>query len=195
MRRVRWAAPQPCVATYAPPGSLKRWLKVTEPAVAESDEARELVGTLRYLTRRLEQTWIPASELVVQAIHGDVRLSNVVQTPDLDTVYLDFGFSALRPRVYDVAYAMVFAYWALNSGQDPGQFDWSHGVAWLHSYEEAAQIRLTTKERRALVPMMASVPLYAAALDGYTEDPVGKLLGRKPFVELSAWLLAHSDVL
>ncbi|HRF50910.1 MAG TPA: phosphotransferase [Anaerolineales bacterium] len=194
LSRVKVAVPQPCVATYAPPSSLRRWLHVTELAVAKSSEARELVATMRRMARLLERHWVPAGDLVVHAIHGDVRLSNVVQTPTRTPVYLDFGFSAIRPRVYDVAYALVFMYWAMRSGETPDEFDWSLVASLLAAYQEAGGTRFTAQERSALLPMMASVPLYAAALDGYTESPIGKLLGRRSFVELSAWLLAHPDV-
>lgn len=194
LSRVKVSVPQPCVATYAPPSSLRRWLHVTESAVAESSEGRELAATLRHLARLLERHWVPAGDLVVHAIHGDVRLSNIVQTPARTTIYLDFGFSAIRPRVYDVAYALVFMYWAMRFGETPDEFDWSIVASLLAAYQEAGGTRFTTQERRALLPMMASVPLYAAALEGYTENPMGKLLGRRSFVELSAWLLAHPDV-
>lgn len=127
-------------------------------------------------------------------IHGDVRLGNIVQTVAESPVYLDFGFAANRPRVYDVAYALVFMVWATRSGNAPEDFHWGWLASLLAVYQESAGIRLTIQERKALLPMMASVPLYAAALDGYTEDPVGKLLGRRSFIKLSAWLLAHPDV-
>ena len=39
------------------------------------------------------------------------------------------------------------------------------------------------------------MPLYAAALDGLTEDPTGKLRARLPFLRLSEWLLAHPSAL
>jgi hypothetical protein len=48
---------------------------------------------------------------------------------------------------------------------------------------------------RALAPYTASGPLYAAALDGFTENPVEKLRSRLPFLRLSAWLLAHPAAL
>lgn len=51
----------------------------------------------------------------------------------------------------------------------------------------------TPAERTALAPYTAAVPLYAAALDGFTEDPAGKLRTRLPFLRLSEWLLAHPE--
>jgi hypothetical protein len=51
------------------------------------------------------------------------------------------------------------------------------------------------EERRALVPYAAAGPLFAAALDGFTEDPAGNLRGRGAFLRLGERLLAHSEAL
>lgn len=59
-------------------------------------------------------------------------------------------------------------------------------------YEAAAHARLTLAERAALLSYTAAVPLYYAALDGFTKNPVGKLRTRLPFLGLSEWLLRHS---
>jgi hypothetical protein len=61
----------------------------------------------------------------------------------------------------------------------------------VKGYEDAEDVRLTPLERTALAPNTASVPLYAAALDGFAEDPAGKLRARLPFLRLSEWLLAR----
>jgi hypothetical protein len=65
----------------------------------------------------------------------------------------------------------------------------------IDAYEAAANVRLIPAERQVLAPYTASVPLYAAALDGFTESPAEKLRARLPFLQLSAWLLAHPAAL
>ena len=89
--------PQPVGAPYAPPGSVRRWLPVTEAAVQGDAEAAEIAQLVRDLTRCLRRHWIPAAALPVHLIHGDVRLSNVRQTPTGEAVYFDCGFLARRP--------------------------------------------------------------------------------------------------
>jgi len=185
------AVPRPLVATYAPPGSLRRWLPVTERAVQGDPEAADVARLLRSLVRQLRGQWLPATELPMQLIHGDVRLSNVCRTVEGRTVYLDFGFLAWRPRAYDLAYALAFMLLALGGHRAPESFAWDRIPELVEGYEAAANLRLTPAEVRALVPYTASVPLCAAALDGFTEDPVGKLRSRLPFLHLSEWLLAH----
>ena len=191
LKAIDMSVPQPAVATYAPPGSLRRWLKVTMPAVSHDPEAVGVACLLDDLVKRLRKCWIPAHELPVQLVHGDVRLSNVCRTAEGNTVYLDFGFLARRPRIHDLAYALAFMLLAQNAAQMPGGIDWQfiHGL--VEEYEQTAQIRLGALEWQALVPTMAAVPLYAAALDGFTEDPAGKLRGRLRFLRLSESLLAH----
>ena len=59
----------------------------------------------------------------------------------------------------------------------------------LDAYEATVHAHLTALERRALLPYTVAVPLFYAALDGFTEDPAGKLRARPPFLRLSEWLL------
>ena len=195
LAQVDLAVPRPLVATYAPPGSLRRWLPVTEHAVRDDPQAAIVAALLRSLVGQLRRQWLPARALPVQFIHGDVRLSNVCRTQAGRTVYFDLGFLAQRPRVYELAYALAFMLLALGAHQVPEDFAWGCVPRLVEAYEAAASVRLTRAERRALAPYTASVPLYAAALDGFTEKPVEKLCARLPFLQLSTWLLAHSGAL
>jgi Ser/Thr protein kinase RdoA (MazF antagonist) len=189
------AVPRPLVATYAPPGSLRRWLPVTERAVQGDPQAAAVARLLRSLVRQLRRQWLPAAALPMQLVHGDVRLSNVCRTVGGRTVYLDLGFLAWRPRVYDLAYATAFMLLALGGQRAPEGFAWDRIPQLVAAYEVAADVRLTPAEVCALGPYTASVPLYAAALDGFTEDPTEKLRSRLPFLHLSEWILAHPAAL
>lgn len=187
--------PRPLVATYAPPGSLRRWLPVLESAVQDDPEASTIARLVHDLVRRLRSRWLPESRLPRHLVHGDVCLRNVCRTPEGKTVYLDFGFLAHRPRIHDLAYSLAFMVRALGGQEAPNHFPWDCVPRLVEAYEAAAHARLTVAERRALVPYTAAVPLYAAALDGFTNDPVGLLRHRLSFLHLSEWLLAHPDTL
>ncbi len=187
--------PRPPLATYAPPSSLRRWLPVTEAAVQGDLEAADIVQFLRGLVRSLQRQWLPASQLPQHLVHGDVRLSNVCQTSEGKTVYFDFGFLAYRPRIHDLAYCLAFMVLALHGHQAPESFAWQCVPQLVEEYEVTANSRLTAAERRVLAPYTAAVPLYAAALDGFTNDPPGQLRKRLPFLRLSEWLLAHPEVM
>jgi Ser/Thr protein kinase RdoA (MazF antagonist) len=189
------AVPRPLVATYAPPSSLRRWLPVTETAVQGDPEAALAARLLRELVQQLQRRWLPATELPMQLVHGDAGLRNVCRIADGRTVYFDFGFLARRPRIHELAYALAFMFLALGAQQAPESFAWEDIPRLVEAYEATAPARLTPAERRALAPYTASIPLYAAALDGFTENPAEKLRSRLPFLQLSAWLLAHPTAL
>jgi Ser/Thr protein kinase RdoA (MazF antagonist) len=195
LSELEMAIPRPLVATYAPPDSLRRWLSVTEKAVQGDEEAVEVARLLHSLVQQLQRRWTPAKELPRQFVHGDIRLSNVCRDGEGRTVYLDFGFLAHRPRIHELGYSLAFMLLAMGAQRTPDNFAWEAIPHLVTEYENAANSRLTAAERRALVAYTAAVPLYAAALDGFTEDPAGKLRSRAPFLQLSAWLLAHPTAL
>jgi Ser/Thr protein kinase RdoA (MazF antagonist) len=182
--------PRPLIATYAPPASLQRWLRVAESAVQDDAEAGDIILWTRDLLNRLRRQWVPASRLPMHLVHGDVRLSNMRRSPDGNTVYLDFGFLAVRPRIHDLAYSIAFMLLALNSHTDPTHA-WQRVPYLLEAYETTAAVPLTALERDALAVYTAAVPLYFAALAGFNNDPVRQLRANLPFLYLSEWLLAH----
>ena len=108
---------------------------------------------------------------------------------------LDFGFLAYRPRIHDLAYSLAFMFLALHGQQHPESFEWERVSRCIEEYELAANTRLTTLERKALAPYTAAVPLYAAALAGFGNEPVKLLCERVPFMRLSEWLLTHPDAI
>jgi len=192
LAKLKLPVPRPLVATYAPPGTLRRWLPITEAAAHADPEAADIAQLLRDLVRRLRGQWLPASQLPVQLVHGDVRLSNVCQTPNGAPVYFDFGFLACRPRIHDLAYALAYMVLALNGHPPPREFAWPSLAGLIEAYESAAASRLTPAERKALIPYTAAVPIYHAAIGGFSNDPVRQLRSARPFLRLSEWLLEHS---
>ena len=192
LTRVEVALVRPQVATYGPPSSLRRWLARTEREVAADREATEIVAWARALIRQLDRQWIPATSLPCQLIHGDVRLGNVVASGGRqEPVYLDFGFAARRPAVHDLAYSLPWIIIRPDGAGTPEQFDWSMVAELIDAYEHGAQRRLTDAEQRALPAYVASVPLYMAAIAGFTADPGAMLRGDVPFFRLAEWLLSN----
>lgn len=118
-----------------------------------------------------------------------MRLGNVAHTPDSDAAFLDFGFAALRPRVHELAYALS---WMILTPDDSGRaedFPWDRLEVLVHAYEEQAATSLTATERANLGPYTAAVPLYLAAISGYTNDPAAHLIGNEPFIQIADWIL------
>jgi Ser/Thr protein kinase RdoA (MazF antagonist) len=183
--------PRPLIATYAPPGTLQRWLGITTSAVAGEAEARDLVQRICELHRRLRKRWVPAARLPRHLVHGDARLGNICRSPEDDTVFFDFGFLANRPRIHDLAYTTAFMLRALNRHNDPADC-WRQLVPLvIEAYESTAMAPLTAMEREALAVYTAAIPLYFLALAGLNNDPVGQLRANRPFLCLSEWLLTQ----
>lgn len=183
--------PRPLVSTYAPPGSLQRWLPITESAVHNDAGAQNTVRWTRGLLQRLRKHWVPATQLPIHLVHGDLRLGNVCRSPEGHTVFLDFGFLAMRPRIHDLAYALAFMLLALNEQSDPAQC-WRQQVPLvIEAYESTAGAPLTAVEREGLAVYTAAVPLYFMALAGFNNDPIRQLHAYRPFLCLSEWLLTQ----
>jgi Ser/Thr protein kinase RdoA (MazF antagonist) len=184
--------PRPLVSTYAPPGSLRRWLHVAESAVQGDAGARNIIHQVRGLLGRLRTRWIPAARLPAQLVHGDMRLGNLCRSADRATVYLDFGFLAFRPRIHDLAYSLAFMLLALDEARDPSQ-TWLRSVPRLiEIYESAAGMPLTSLERETLAAYTAAVPMYFLSLAGFNRDPIGQLHAYRPFLGVTEWLLMHA---
>ena len=143
----------------------------------------------------LRSQWVSAADLPVQLVHGDVRLSNVRQTPEGEPVFFDFGFLARRPRIHELAYSLAWIVLRPDSRGTAEGFAWETVPKLVQAYEDTAKTTLTAAERRALAPYIAAVPFYLMAIAGYVTDPVGHLhnQSRLTFLRIGEWLLAHPD--
>jgi Ser/Thr protein kinase RdoA (MazF antagonist) len=189
--------PRPVIATYGPPSRLLRWLPRTEAAVRDDPEVSDVSRWLCDLVRRLRSRWVPAAALPVHLVHGDVRLSNVRRTPEGETVYFDFGFLARRPRIHELAYSLAWMVLGPDGRGTAEEFAWEKVPELVKAYEDTAQISLREVEHRALAPYVAAVPLYLAALAGFTSNPVTHLRDetRQTFLRIGEWLLAHPEAI
>lgn len=187
--------PRPYFVPYGPPGTLLRWLPVTETAVRDDPEAAAIARHLRSLIGRLRRQWVPARNLPIRLVHGDVKLRNIVRGADGGTVYLDFGFLAHRPRVHEPGYSLARMLLTLGVGEDPGGFAWENVPRLVAAYQAAVGTRLTAMEWQALVPYTASVALYQAAACGFLPDPAAALRDseRPPLMRIGEWLLTHPE--
>jgi Ser/Thr protein kinase RdoA (MazF antagonist) len=147
------------------------------------------------LLRRLERQWTPSTRLPQHLVHGDVPLGNVNRGPGGETVYLDFGFMARRPRIHDVAYATAFMLIALAAHRHPDEFYWPSIAHLIEEYEAASSTPLRSDERAALAGYTAAIPLYFTALAGFSRDPIRQLHAHGPWLALSDWILSHPATL
>lgn len=187
--------PRPYFAVYGPPSTLLRWLPITAEAVRDDPKAVAIAQHLRNLLGQLRRQWVPASKLPVRLVHGDVKLRNIARGMDGETVYLDFGFMAHRPRVHEPAYSLARMLLTLGAGEAPEDFAWETVPRLLAEYQAAAGTRLTTMELQALAPYTASVALFQAAICGFLPDPAAALRDdeRRRLMRIGEWLLTHPE--
>lgn len=159
--------PAPPVATYAAPATLRRWLRVATPALRafpEREEVERLIFTLR-------RRWIPAAMLPRHVVHGDARLGNVRRASTGEAVFLDSGFAAVRPRVHELAYALVYTLTGLSDRRAPAMVDWRLVDHLVDRYQAALGEKISQIERDALPLYMAAVPLYHCVTAGLVREP------------------------
>lgn len=187
--------PEPLVATWGPPAALRRRMDDTTAAVEGDREAEQIATWVRGLADLLEACWIDEDQLPSQVIHGDVRLGNVAATPAGEPAYFDFGFAARRPRVFDLAYALSWIVLKPDASGRADDFNWEGVQDFIEAYENGAGWKLEPQERRALLPYLASVPLYLASISSYTPDPAARIKEESSFLAIAEWALRNAEVL
>lgn len=188
--------PRPAFSTYGPPGTLLRWLPMTEQAVRDDPLAVVIAQRLRQLLGQLRRQWIPARELPRRIVHGDGKLRNVVRGMNGETVYLDFGFMAYRPRVHELGYAVTRMLLTLGAGETPESpeaYAWENVPLLVADYEAASGIQISTLEWQALAPYIASSCLFQGAMCGFLPDAAADLRDdeRRQLICIAEWLIAH----
>lgn len=101
----------------------------------------------------------------------------------------------MRPRVHDLAYALIFMLLAHHAQDSPEEFDWSIIPDLIAAYQFTSPSPLTPLERQALPPCAASVLLYPLALAGFSSNPGSQISLEKFKLHLSDWLLTHPNTL
>lgn len=188
LARLDPSLPPSLAATWAPPGSLRRWLAVTGPALAVTPDGAEAAARLQDVARHVRRCWIPPRALPRQVIHGDFRPGNVVVDASGRTVVYDWGFANVQPRVHDLAYAAAFMVLALG-GPPVDRSLLGDLVTW---YEDARGETLLSAERAMLPVDAAAVMVYALAHAGYMADPPTALPLFLPFLAVAEWFLGEA---
>jgi len=177
--------PRAVVATWGTPSSMSRWLAETSRAVASAPAAREQLDAAWEMLPAIRSDWVDPSRLPHHLVHGDFRLGNAVQAhDDGELVVFDMGFAAVRPRVWDVAYALGFVHLALGEAWGPATTD-----EMIALYEDACSRPLNADERRAIPAMAAIALLHTLAHAGFMANPTHVAGTQGPFVRAARRIL------
>ena len=158
--------------------------------------AREVIEHIRKDRLMLEP------QLPRQLVHGDLGLGNVLVRGARVVAVLDFDYVALRPRLFDLAYAFYHTLTRLRSRRRTGaladdELNWLAGQ--VVAYTRSAHDPLTAPELNALPLEMAMAGLYPAIEAGFLADhparAIGQTLGIEHHLPLIAWLARAPDQL
>jgi len=112
-------------------------------------------------------------------VHGDVQPANVIMGEDGVRAFVDFDWCAWRPRIYDLAFAILFCcsfherpigkgdIWALTQTPD---FNAKATESFMNAYEKNSGA-LSDAERKYLGPQMALAWCHAL-VDGAFKVPI-----------------------
>jgi Ser/Thr protein kinase RdoA (MazF antagonist) len=161
---------RPVVSTYGPPGTLRRHLTLLERRPL-TPPARHDLRRVAALVHRLERVWVPARQLPSAVVHGDARLENLPTGMNGQSVVLDLGFAAKRPRIHDLAHATAWILLGPADAGPGGPLDGHPTRRCVDAYEEAAGQPLARVERLAFDAYLAGVCLYQSAVAAHVPDP------------------------
>lgn len=161
--------PSPLVANYASPAELLAWLRRLAPRLQHEPAALALCIETHGLLEQLASRWCFEQDRLPRAwTHGDYGGDNVRFRGERVVMIGDWDFLDRRERVFDLAY---MAYWSLaRSGLEPADRMWERVASLLSAYDHGAQWPLEAFERRAIVAIMARVPLYWVAEAAWLPD-------------------------
>lgn len=177
--------PRSVVATWGTPRSMQRWLNATRNHLPPRSEAREIVDATQSLITVIHERWRDLNHMQRHIVHGDFRLGNAVYTRDTgEPVVFDVGFACVRPRVWDVAYALAFMFLALGE-----QCTTDTTQKMLASYEDAREKTLSADEH-AIIPGMAAIALlHTVAHAGYMTNATTAILSQRSFLDAALRIL------
>ncbi len=151
--------------------------------MSADDEMAAFAAELSRQCQAIARRWIPLRDLPAQVVHGDATLDNLPRDDAAQSIVLDLGFSAYRPRVHDLAYTL---HWTLLV---MGTHAVDHFPLWTREYEDASKAPLDEAERRALPIIAAATALHRPAIAGLAFNPVDDLRGQIGSLELArTWL-------
>lgn len=116
-----------------------------------------------------------APERPVQLTHGDFHVRNILVHNGIVNAVVDFECLDFRPRLFDLAWPLVF--WCFY-GSGHGQWrdgDWSAAAACCRAYADATDRAPTDDEWRQLPLLMAAIPAYGIAHAPDESDPVAEV--------------------
>jgi Ser/Thr protein kinase RdoA (MazF antagonist) len=126
-----------------------------------------------------------------QLTHGDFQGSNLLFGDNGLVGIIDFELLDYRPRLYDLAWPLVFWRYFGTSEGPYTKFDWEHARACCSAYAHGESGGSAEVDWATLPLLMAYIPVRGIADAGGEESPLEEILAFATALEFSEWLVRH----
>jgi Ser/Thr protein kinase RdoA (MazF antagonist) len=127
-----------------------------------------------------------------QLTHGDFQGSNLLFHESSLRGIIDFERLEYRPRLYDLAWPLVFWRWFGTAGGAYTERDWQYARACCAAYAQAASEPITTDDWATLPLLMAYIPARGIAEAAGEDAPLEEILAFGIALEFAEWLVQYS---
>jgi Ser/Thr protein kinase RdoA (MazF antagonist) len=126
-----------------------------------------------------------------QLTHGDVQGANLLFDGGALVGVIEFERLEARPRLYDLAWPLVFWRWYGTDDGDYTEYDWQMARACCAAYAQASA-RPIDRETWATLPLlMAYIPVRGIADAGLETDPVAEIVAFAKALDFAEWVVRH----
>lgn len=189
-------ATPPLVSNYGTLEQLTAWTSNTREQVQRiaptAANALAVCDAALALLRTLQAAALCMSPLPPAPTHGDYGGDNLLFRQAQIAAIVDWDFTGVRPRVFDLAYSLYWMFHRLQPHALPEHWQWQTVPHMLAAYNAAAWQPLTADELHTLPLVMAQVPLYWIAEAGWLADPMQAVLHWADQVPYAQWLVEHA---
>jgi Ser/Thr protein kinase RdoA (MazF antagonist) len=126
-----------------------------------------------------------------QLTHGDFQGPNLLFQERWLSGIIDFERLEYRPRLYDLAWPLVFWRWFGTDADDYTERDWQSAHACCAAYARGAPVVVTKDEWATLPLLMAYIPARGIAEAGQEEQPLGEILAFGKALAFAESLVQH----
>jgi Ser/Thr protein kinase RdoA (MazF antagonist) len=123
--------------------------------------------------------------------HGDFQGPNLLFHEHALAGIIDFERLEIRPRLYDLAWPLIFWRWF---GAEAGAYtntDWRYARDCCDAYATAAPAALADREWATLPLLMAYIPARGVAMAAGETQPIEEILAFARALDFALWLVQH----
>ena len=126
-----------------------------------------------------------------QLTHGDFQGRNILFQADMLVGIIDFERLEHRPRLYDLAWPLIFWRFFGTTLGDYDAADWQSARACCVAYAAASTTVLDDHDWATLPLLMAYIPARGIAEAAGESEPIAEVIVFAKALHFAAWLVEH----